>query len=184
MSATTEGPWLVVIDHQVVFADPASPWAAPRFAQTVPVVAELAAQHGDRVILTRWVPPTGERRTGSWVSYFHAWPFADKPADDPLFDLVPSAIALAAPHVITESTFGKWGEGLQAITGPAPVLTLVGVSTDCCVISTALAAADAGATVRVVADGCAGSTDDNQARALDLMRLFAPQIEVVQRPGR
>ncbi|WP_066912274.1 cysteine hydrolase family protein [Millisia brevis] len=179
MGAVADGAWLVVIDHQVVFADPASPWAAPRFAQTVPVVADLAAEHGDRVILTRWVPATGERRVGSWNAYFDTWPFADKPADDPLFDLIPSAVALDAPHVISEPTFGKWGDALEAITGPAPSITLVGVSTDCCVISTALAAADAGATIRVVADGCAGSSDDNQARALDLMRLYAPQIEVV-----
>lgn len=171
--------WLVVIDHQVVFADPSSPWAAPRFAETVPVVAELAAGHGERVILTRWVPAVGEQRVGSWVSYFRAWPFADRPVDDPIFDLVPSAVDLGAPHVITEPTFGKWGAKLREITGPAPALTLVGVSTDCCVIATALAAADAGATVRVIAAGCAGSTDDNQVRALELMELFAPQIEVV-----
>ena len=33
--------WLVVIDHQRIFADPASEWCAPRFEQTAPVVARL-----------------------------------------------------------------------------------------------------------------------------------------------
>lgn len=171
-------PWLVVVDHQAVFADPASEWAAPRFGETVPVVEALAREHGDRVVLTRWVPATGSARTGSWVAYFEAWPFADRPADDRMFDLVPSAAALNA-SVVTLPTFGKWGPELAAITGPAPTLTLVGVSTDCCVLSTALAAADAGATVRVVAAGCAGSTDENHERALAAMRLYAPQIEIV-----
>jgi nicotinamidase-related amidase len=171
--------WLVVVDHQAVFADPASAWAAPGFAATEPVVAALAAEHGERVVLTRWVPAPVEDRRGSWVDYMQAWPFADRPPQDPLFELVPSAAALAAAHVLSLPTFGKWGPELEAITGPAPRLTLVGVATDCCVISTALAAADAGAHVRVVAAGCAGSDAGNHARALDLMRLFGPQITVV-----
>lgn len=174
-----EAPWLVVVDHQRVFADPDSDWGSPMFAATVPVVTELAREHGDRVIVTRWVPATGPERIGSWVDYFQAWPFADKPADDPLFDLVPSARALTAPHVLTRPTFGKWGAELEAITGPGPRITLVGVSTDCCVISTALAAADGGASVRVVASGCAGSTPEAHENALAAMRLYAPQIEVV-----
>ena len=171
--------WLVVVDHQAVFADPGSDWAAPRFGDTVPVVADLARAHGERVIVTRWVPATGADRAGSWTDYFQAWPFADRPADDPMFDLVPSAAALNAPHVLTRHTFGKYGPELLAITGPAPSLTLVGVSTDCCVLSTALAAADGGARVRVITAGCAGSTDANHENALAAMRLYAPQITVV-----
>lgn len=175
----SERGWLVVIDQQVVFADAGSPWAAPRFAETVPVVADLAREHGDRVVLTRWVPATGGERVGSWVDYFERWPFADQPADDPLFDLVDSVRALEARHVLTLPTFGKWGPGLEAIVGRGASLTVVGVSTDCCVLSTALAAADGGARVRVVAAGCAGSTDENHENALAAMRLYAPQIEVV-----
>ena len=46
-------------------------------------------------------------------------------------------------------------------------------------LSTALPAADAGATVRVVADACAGSTPENHARALEAMALYGPQITIV-----
>jgi nicotinamidase-related amidase len=53
------------------------------------------------------------------------------------------------------------------------------VSTDCCVLSTALAAADAGVEVQVVAEACAGLTDDSHREALDIMQLYAPLIEVV-----
>lgn len=84
----------------------------------------------------------------------------------------------ASAHRVDEPTFGKWGEQLRAITGDAPTLVLAGVSTDCCVIATALAAADAGARVHVVASACAGSDAVNHQRALDIMRLFAPQITV------
>lgn len=170
--------WLVVIDHQNVFADPSSQWAAPEFDATVDVVADLAREHGDRVVLTRWVPATGADRTGSWQDYLRAWPFADVDPTDPMYELVPTARHLS-PHVVTRPTFGKWGAELEAITGPAPDLTLVGVATDCCVLSTALAAADAGARVRVVAAGCAGSTTENHDRALAAMSLYGPQITIV-----
>ena len=56
---------------------------------------------------------------------------------------------------------------------------LAGVSTDCCVLSTALAAADAGVEVQVVADACAGVNDQTHRQALDIMRLYGPLIEVV-----
>jgi nicotinamidase-related amidase len=55
---------------------------------------------------------------------------------------------------------------------------LTGVSTDCCVLSTALAAADAGCFVQVVADACAGVTDTDHDRALAAMALYEPLIRV------
>ena len=84
----------------------------------------------------------------------------------------------AAGHVLTAGTFGKWPV-LRDLVGDDAHLTLTGVSTDCCVLSTALPAADAGATVRVVADACAGSTADNHERALAAMGLYGPQITIV-----
>ncbi len=39
-------------------------------------------------------------------------------------------------------------------------MVLCGVSTDCCVLMTALAAVDDGVAVRVVADACAAKTPD------------------------
>lgn len=171
------GAWLVVIDHQRIFADPTSEWCAPRFAETIEPVARLAALFGDRTILTRWLP--GTNRTGSWRAYFDKWTFADRPEDDPMFELVDSARRLSSRPTIDVSTFGKWCPELQAVVGATPHLVLAGVATDCCVISTALAAADAGCTVTVVSDACAGSSDENQAAALQVMGLYAPQITVV-----
>jgi nicotinamidase-related amidase len=160
--------WLVVVDAQVIFADPAtSPWGSPMWAQTVPRIVDLARAYGpDRTVLTRFVarPDLG----GSWGPYYEEWPFA----------LVPDLVG-RGDHVVTAGTFGKWNADLRAIVGEQPMLTLAGVSTDCCVISTALPAADAGATVRVVAEACAGSTEENHTHALAVMALFGPQITVV-----
>jgi nicotinamidase-related amidase len=63
------------------------------------------------------------------------------------------------------------------VTGDAP-LVLAGVSTDCCVLSTALAAADDGRFVQVVADACAGASDEDHQRALDAMALYRPLITI------
>ena len=172
----SDAPWLVVIDAQRIFADPASQWCAPRFAETVEPIRRLVAEHGDRVVQTRWVPP--EVKHGSWVPYFETYPFADRSPHDPIFDVVDEVAALELPHTVSEPTFGKWGAQLEAVTGPHPHLVLAGVATDCCVISTALAAADAGCFVEVVAEACAGSSDEAHERALEAMRLYAPQIEV------
>ncbi|KRE38123.1 hydrolase [Janibacter sp. Soil728] len=170
--------WLVIIDPQKIFADSASPWGSPMFDDALGSIKSLRSQFGaDRTIVTRWLP--GTDRTGSWGPYFERWPFADKPDTDPIFDLVSPANGWSNRGTVDASTFGKWGEGLTRLTGATPTLVLAGVSTDCCVISTALPAADAGATVVVAADACAGSSQDNHAAALQVMGLYAPQIEVV-----
>ncbi|MFS0910414.1 cysteine hydrolase family protein [Microbacterium sp. 179-I 3D2 NHS] len=166
----------MVIDPQAIFASPDSAWGSPFFAAAMPRIRELATAFDERVIVTRWMP-TADRST-SWGAYFDAWPFADQPSTAPLFDLVPDAIGLSPHPTLDLPTFGKWGPELEALVGRAPRVVLAGVATDCCVISTALAAADAGAHITVVADACAGSTAENHAAAIRVMGLYPPQITV------
>lgn len=187
--------WLVAIDLQQVFTGD-SPWAAPRYDQAAAGTERLLPRFAGRTVFTRFVAP--ERPEGAWVPYYRDWPFALVPDDDPLYALTEpfraaaadgrapvadghAAVADGRARVVTEPTFGKWGTRLRAVVGDHPHLVLTGVSTDCCVLSTALAAADAGATVTVVADACAGATDADHERALDAMRLYAPLITVVDR---
>lgn len=168
-------PWLVVIDPQNIFAAPDSEWGSPFFAEVMPRIQTLASAFGERVLVTRWMP-TADRST-SWGEYFGAWPFADKPPSDPLFDLVPAARELSRRPSLDLPTFGKWA-ALEEIVGRGAHVVLTGVSTDCCVISTALAAADAGAHVTVAADACAGSTAANHAAAIQVMSLYPPQLTI------
>jgi nicotinamidase-related amidase len=168
-------PLLVVIDPQVVFADPASPWCAPRFADAVPGMRALLSGFRGRAVVTRFLAP--EQPTGAWVEYYRQWPFALQPPTAALWDLVPGLEVRGRP-VVDLPTFGKWGDRLAAELGDGDELVLAGVSTDCCVLSTALAAADAGVAVRVAADACAGASDADHRRALDAMALYAPLITV------
>jgi len=171
-------PWLVVVDPQVIFADPSSPWAAPRFGEAMHVIRAIAPRFGDRVIVTRWLP--GQTRVGSWRAYFKRWEFADRPPTDPIFDLVPEAQNLTQLDTVDVPTFSKWGNTMRGLIGPTPRLVLTGCATECCVLSTALAAADSGAMVRVISDACAGASDENHAEALHLLSNFDPQIKVIK----
>ena len=170
------GPWLVAVDFQRVFGDPSSEWRAPRYAAAAANAVRLAEAFGARAVFTRFVAP--QHPTGAWVPYYEQFPWALQPADSPLYELTDEV----APHAgraaaVTATTFGKWGPDLAAVVGTGP-LTVTGVATDCCVISTVLAAADDGASVTVVTDACAGSTDDNHAKALDVMSLYAPLVSL------
>jgi nicotinamidase-related amidase len=169
----SEHPWLVVIDMQNVFGDAGSPWFAPGSPAIEPVIASLIDAFGDRVALTRFVAP--EQPVGAWVPYYNDWPFALVPPSDPIWNLLPS-IPARDHRVVTRTTFSKWDSELADLVGYDMVL--VGVSTDCCVLSTALAAADAGVRVRVVADACAGVSEADHERALAVMGLYAPLIEI------
>jgi nicotinamidase-related amidase len=162
---------LVVIDLQHVFGDHGSPWAAPRFGEIIAPIERLVAAFEPAVTFTRFVAP--ERPSGAWTDYYRQWPFALAPPDDPMYELV---VPFADRSAVTATTFGKWSE-LAEIAGDDIVVT--GVSTDCCVISTVLAAADAGARVRVVADACAGASDETHAQALAVMALYEPLVQVV-----
>lgn len=168
--------WLAVIDMQRIFGEPDSGWFAPRFGEVVEPIARLATAFGSRVTFTRFVAPA--RPEGAWQRYYELWPFALLPPDAPLFDLVPAFAAAPGP-TLDATTFGKWGPELAARVADGGPLVLAGVSTDCCVLSTALAAADAGAQVQIIADACAGVDDTSHAKALDIMRLYAPLVEVV-----
>lgn len=167
---------LAVIDMQVVFADPASAWATPGFAAVLPVVRSLVAAFGDAVTVTRFVAPT--QPVGAWQAYYERWPFARQPPEAPLWDLVDGLDGRDDATRIDTTTFSKWGPALAERVG-ADALVLAGVSTDCCVLSTALAAADAGVPVRVVADACAGVDAASHAKALDILTLYGPLVEVV-----
>jgi len=172
---------LGVIDMQNVFGEPGSPWLTPRFGAVVEPVRRLADAYGPATVFTRFVAPGTPQ--GAWVPYYEEWSFALQPPDAAIWDVVPQleepvALAERAGHVVSATTFSKWGR-LRSLVGSDGRLVLCGVSTDCCVISTALAAADDGVEVVVVADACAGVDDDSHAKALHVMSLYAPLVRVV-----
>lgn len=163
---------LALIDLQRIFADPSSGWATPDFRRVVEPARELIKLFSPDVVFTRFVAP--EKPDGAWVGYYEAFPFALQPADAADYQLVDE---FEGAPTLDKTTFGAWGPELAARVDGR--LVLAGVATDCCVISTALAAVDAGVQVQVVEEACAGSTAENHAKAIDVMRLYAPMLEIV-----
>lgn len=167
-------PWLVVVDMQHAFGDPSSGWVAEGYVDIVPVIEDLARDFAGRVVYTRFVRDPAE--SGQWAAYYDQWPEFRIGPEHHAWELT-LAPAEGAP-VVDAPTFSKWGPALEAVVGDAPLI-LCGVATECCVLSTAYAAADSGRQVRVVADACAGATSHLHAQALQIMGMNTPLISVV-----
>jgi len=173
-SPAGDTPLLAVIDMQEFFAA-GSPWAVPGFEDLIEPVGRLARGYGPRTVFTRFVIPQVPQ--GSWAGYYRAWPQVLAPGAAHLANLA-QPWASQGLDTLDKTTFSKWGPELESMLGSGRELTVCGVSTDCCVLATVLAAADAGAQVRVIADACAGITAEAHQAALSLMAGFAPQVTI------
>jgi len=170
---TSRAPWLVVIDMQRAFADPASGWATEGYERAQENVARLVEHFPGAVVFTRFVRDPGER--GAWQAYYDRWPQFRVAPDSGRWEL--TLDHPPATPVVDEPTFSKWGPQLEAVVGDAP-LVLCGVATECCVLATAYAAADAGRDVTVVSDACAGATAELHDAALRILNMNSPLIGV------
>lgn len=166
---------LVVIDVQNVFADAGSAWRVASFERILAPIDRLVDAFSPAVTFTRFVAPAAP--TGAWRDYYGAYPFALVAPSDPMYALI-DRYGGHGTEALTATTFSKWGPELSRRVGDAEPLVLCGVATECCVLSTAVAAADAGRAVRVVGEACAGADETVHAEALQLLSLFAPLVEV------
>lgn len=130
------------------------------------------AQIGD--ILS--VRDTAEK--GSWSSYYDPWQSMRLDPADPIWHI--ELPGVEARSSIDLPTCSKWGEALAGRIPVGDEVILTGVATDCCVLATALGAADAGRYVTVVEDACAGQSDAAHEQALSLLELLSPMINVVK----
>ena len=166
---------LALIDLQRIFADPGSGWATPDFERVIQPTKQLIDTFTPDVVFTRFVAP--EKPVGSWVTYYEHFPFALQPPDSDDYQLVDE---FKGAPTLDKTTFSAWGPDLAGkVRDGGGRMVLSGVSTDCCVITTALAAVDAGVFVQVVEDACAGGDEDSHRKAIDIMQLYAPMLEIV-----
>jgi nicotinamidase-related amidase len=159
---------------QRAFREPGD-WYIPRYDEAALTIARLTGA-GFQPITTRFVPDPAE--PGSWSTYYDRWPSMRRDPADHIWDLALPGVD--ARNSIDLPTFTKWGEAMADRIPVGEELILTGVATDCCVLATALGAADAGRYVTVVEDACAGQSDAAQDQALNLMQLLSPMINVVK----
>lgn len=173
---------LAVIDMQTAFRR-AGQWHVPRYDAAAERIGALVESFGAPIV-TRFVPDPAE--AGAWSAYYDRWDEMRLPPSDPIWDVeLPGGPLLdvagdgnVGTSTIDLPTFGKWGPGLAGRVPVGEELILTGVATDCCVLATALAAADAGRFVTVVTDACAGQSDEAHDGALAMMDLLAPMIRL------
>ncbi|WP_026555996.1 cysteine hydrolase family protein [Arthrobacter sp. 35W] len=165
---------LVVIDMQRGFRDPASQWCVPRYDEIVPAIEALQERIGGSAVFTRFVPDPEE--PGAWQAYYRRWHQMCQAADAPAWGIT-MAVPAGSP-IVTKPTFSKWGPELEALVPLGGEMVLTGVATDCCILSTALGAVDAGRFVTVVSDGCAAVGDEAQAQTLALLDLLSPMVRI------
>jgi nicotinamidase-related amidase len=166
--------WLMVIDLQPAFSHPDSPWFTSSVSEVAERIEPLVPLYDGRVLFTRFLPPV--EIAGSWRDYYAKWDFATRAENGWLWNLDDR---WKGRRSVASHTFSKWVPETIAHLGPEPEVSMCGVSTDCCVMMTALAAVDHGAHVRVIADACAAKSNDIHEGALALMRLRAPQLSLV-----
>lgn len=162
---------LVVVDMQEAFRDSGSQWSVPRYAGAQDRVEELAERFRGRTVWTRFVRDPAEE--GAWSAYYDRWSTFRVERGSPVWDLT---LPVGDDPILTQPTFSKWGPELARLVGPESRLVVCGVATDCCVLSTVLGAVDAGRSVTVVTDACAGATDEAHDQALALMGLLSPMV--------
>lgn len=162
---------LLLIDFQKVFK-PEGFWPIPEFHRALYNALKFSKNfEDDEVFVTRFAPPRNIDGPG-WKEYYDDCPPEMRDPNNPLYDLDD---ALALKVQIDASTFGKW----KKFRVEADEVYLCGVSTDCCVLSTALAAVDDGRCVFVVKDACAAEDELHHTRALEIMKGYAPNLKIL-----
>jgi nicotinamidase-related amidase len=173
---TDVAPQLIVIDMQKIFRSSESEWFISGYDAAADNIVRLIGNVPGRVAWTRFVRDPLER--GSWGSYYDRWSSCREEPDSPQWELtLPVA---AGDPVVSMPTFSKWGNELEQVTAGNDRIVICGVATDCCILSTVLAAVDAGKEVTVVTDACAGITVEAHEQALALMALLAPMVTLVE----
>ena len=144
-----DNTYLLIVDMQRVFAE-TTPWHVPDFYTVQKTILDWYDVFDmDHVIFSAFVPDPHPK--GAWRDYYDRYPFAQRESAKSLFELAEPYASLPGSRV-TASTFSKW-PAIQDLT--MDKLYICGVSTGCCVLSTAMAAADAGVSVSIIRDGCA-----------------------------
>ena len=180
----------VFIDFQLVFQENTN-WCVPKFD----LALETALFAWNKIknqctfsVATSYVPPN---ITGIWKEYFDKFPDIPTDPSNKIYNLADNL----DKQYITKarySGFSKWNVLKECYTTcnlinqdknlpkeTYDILYLCGVATDCCVLSTALDAVDSGIKVYLISDACASGNDKNHERALNIMKGYSPNIEII-----
>ncbi|MGV0912530.1 cysteine hydrolase family protein [Martelella sp. FOR1707] len=176
----------ICVDAQRMFAED-TPWHLPWMAKVLPQLLEVSANHVDRTIFTRFIPPQRkEDLTGGWKVYYQKWwMMAGEHLPQEMVELMPVLHALVPPaRIFDKMTYSPWVDGrlysrLQQEGVDSVVVT--GGETDVCVLATVLGAIDLGFHVIVLSDAVCSGADETHDAVINLLgERFSAQLELVK----
>jgi len=176
----------ICVDMQRLFA-PGGPWAVPWAQRILPMIEELASNHPQQTLFTRFIPAAkpGEGR-GMWARYYRRWAEVTLAnVDAALVDLMPSLTRFVPPaKTLDKHVYSPWTEGrLDALLNGSEIDTLVitGGETDVCVLATVFGAIDRGFRTIIVSDAICSSADETHDALMKLYRSrFSEQVEIAE----
>jgi nicotinamidase-related amidase len=176
---------LLFIDFQNVFSEERGGyWPIEDYQKTLDTALQVKNKllSGDKnnvtIITTRFLPPDPIKGQG-WIDYYKDIPKEMHNKEYPGYKLsngVPKDI------IISASTFGKWNaiqNHFNNIIDEFDKVYITGVSTDCCVLTTALAAVDSGIKVFIVENACSAENKEDHNRAINVMKGYGPNLNVI-----
>ena len=166
---------LLFIDFQKVFEKDGY-WPIENYQKTLSTALRVKDKISNlKIITTQFIPPDLIKGKG-WIEYYKDIPkemcYKDY-SGYKLSDNVPQE------NVLTANTFGKWNEIQKHYKNQFENVYIMGVSTDCCVLTTALSAVDSGAKVFVIEDACSAQNQINHDRAIAIMKGYGPNLTVI-----
>ena len=168
------------VDFQKIFEK--GDWKVPEIKNTL-TRAKIARDTVAKIrnittIATRYLPPHGvclRNKDDAWFKYFKMYPNVPNDPDHEMYQHIEN---ISCDLSWESSGFSKWNHS-STYTSPFNVF-ITGVSTECCVLSTALSAIDAGATVYIISDACAAGSKNDHNLGLNILSRFAPNVQIIK----
>ena len=172
MEQNNSSDLLLVIDMQNVYTK-GQEWACEGVeAASASILRLLNSRMPDQVIFTRYL--AAEHPEGVWKEYNEM--NAAVNADAWLNEMMPEFLPWVKTHpVYTKSVYSSFAiPEVRDLAKHASRIVISGVVAECCVLSTALSAIDAGCKVIYLTDAVAGLNATSQKEAENILSYLSP----------
>ena len=165
---------LLVIDMQNVYR-PGEEWGCPAFPRALKNITALL-DAGVPAVFTRFVAPVDP--VGAWQDYNREYAHINESPhlNDMAAELKPY---LERFPLVDKSTYSSWTAEVARLTEGYDRILLAGVVAECCVLSTLMAAIDAGKKVVYLTDCVAGQSEEYERSVQKIAEIYVPMHTLV-----
>lgn len=168
----TLGDLLVVVDMQNVYLED-QPWACTNTTEISQKIQSLIEQNVcDNVVFTRYIAP--ENPVGTWVTYNEV--NAEINSNEWYNEVVDNLLPYTQEYpTYDKSTYSSYGsQEFKDLCLQADRIIVTGVMAECCVLATVIDGIDTGTPVVYLSDAVAGSSEEYEQEAEDIVAFASP----------